>query len=125
MTHYLRAIGDVRLQLHWEYLFVKFVIVARTATWQTSNYAGDYRDEPGVPEIQERCIVPRGHTRTDPNCVLHGCLNDDAREIQAFLRQNRIDDAVQDFLTGRGENSPALHLLSGKAPQPRTHLGNV
>ncbi|CAE7948495.1 unnamed protein product [Symbiodinium sp. KB8] len=26
----VRAIGDVRLQLHWEYLFVKFVIVART-----------------------------------------------------------------------------------------------
>ena len=37
-----------------------------------------------------------GHNRADPLCILHGCLREDAKGIQEFLRQKKIDAALRD-----------------------------
>ena len=39
-----------------------------------------------------------GHQRQDPNCLLHGCTSQSKRDIQEFIKQRQIEQAVHKAL---------------------------
>ena len=94
------------------------MLLARQRISRTSNYAMQGKGE--TPLVCQRCLkgpsYHDGHERQDPNCLLHGCTSNKTKDIQEFIKQRQIEQAVRKALEGPREPPPDLHARGSTSP---------